>query len=187
MAGTTQGPIDRDGLVALFRKGTLTPQVEVSDGGDAWSIAPQVPGLMEEVFGSNENAPEPPKGDPGSRFATAPNSKSSQNSSRSGMSSDLAGPASGTPRQSPAPAPQAPAPGPATNQPTTPTPAPAQNPTAEDQPSLGALVKSGDASESDADQPSGPVGHIVLDASGQRRRRSGSSELEFLQTATCGM
>ena len=67
--GSTQGPIERDGLTHLLRTGVLTPQVEVSENQETWAIAALVPGLMAEVHGAPaptppQNSPTPPQNSP---------------------------------------------------------------------------------------------------------------------------
>ena len=181
IAGTTQGPIDRDHLVALFQKGTLTPQVEVSEGGSHWSMAPQVPGLMADVLANAVEAPAPPKADPGSRFAAAPNANTAPASSRPGMSTKLPGPGAAAPTQSVAP--------------------PAALPVVEDSTGEGSAPEAGavsgvspDAapaaeseSEPEVERPSGPVGHIVLDPNSRRHLASRQSGTGFIKTAACGL
>ena len=176
MAGTTQGPIERDGLVELLRRGTLTPQVEVSEDEGEWAMAPMVPGLMEEVFskpsgGSAAPASSPPAPTP--KPQPTPASPQPPSPARAAMSSDLPGPESFSPSQRVIPATEA-------EQETRELPEPGET-------EAPASSAGRDEPELEIKAPSGPVGHIVFDPEARRRKASKRQGTGFFKTAACGL
>ena len=140
MGGVTQGPIEREALIDLLRAGTLMPQVEVSEDEQNWLIAPQVPGLMDEVHGKPTGSTVAPQG-PGSAQAQASAPAPAQSTAMPGppaaaapapapvqhaVSSDLPGPppvaAESDQPAAPTPTPSGAAPTPVSPQPTAPVP-----------------------------------------------------------------
>lgn len=178
MAGTTQGPIERDGLVELLRRGTLTPQVEVREDEGEWAMAPMVPGLMDEVFGkppgdSAAPASSPPRPTPKPNPTPTPASTPEPASARAAMSSDLPGPESVSPSQGVIPA----------------TDAEQEIPDLPEPGETGAAASSTGRDEPQVEMqaPSRRVGHIVLDPDARRRTASKRQGTGFFKTAACGL